>query len=187
MTITAIATIDNIEVTNSDLQLGVFIDNECRGAISLQYLEDLNRYFAYLMIWGNPEDANKKITFKSFEQYNGRELISNDTSIEYLANDIIGSTANPHVVKINSTSSSINNFYKNQESIYPNPVDGILFLKYDPKGIEEFEIIDNLGRVQYHSQAMNKNSVDVGFLMPGIYTVRVKHNGTNHMHRLIRK
>ncbi len=187
MTITAVASIDEMEVTNSDLQLGVFINNECRGSIALKYVESYNRYFAYLTIWGNPEDVNKKITFKSFNQTTDKELISNDMSLTYIPNEIVGSTVSPYVVKISSIASGIYELDKDMTNIYPNPVVNTLHFNYNPNEIDLFEIVDCTGRILNYTSTINKNSVNVDGLVPGIYTLRVTYKGENYVHRFIKK
>ena len=187
MTVTAVALIDETEVANSDLQLGVFIDNECRGSIPLQYVDSYKRYFAYLTIWGNPEDVNKRITFKSFNQATDKELISNDVALTYIPNEIIGSIVSPYILKISSIASGINELDKDLTKIYPNPVINTLHFNYNPNEIELFEIVDATGRVINYTGTINKNSVNVDELVPGIYTLRVTYKGENYVHRFIKK
>ena len=185
MTLTAVATINGKEVANTDLEIGVFIDNECRGSISLQYIAPYNRYVAYLTIWGNPEDINKKFTFKSYNQSTEIELISNDMTLAYSPNNIVGSTVAPFVISFNTTIT--NEMLLDGQAIYPNPVVNTLYFDYNPGEIEMFEIVDCTGRILVNNNNVNKNSVNVDGLVPGIYTLRVNYKGEKYVHRFIKK
>lgn len=187
MTVTGIAKIDNIEVANTNLQIGVFIDDVCRGAIELLYSSSKDRYFAYISVWGNASDLNKKITFKCYDPTSGKEIIAADKTLGFIPDNIVGSSANPFVINFSTTVTGEQKNDLNQHNIYPNPVVNTLYFNYDPKEIELFEIVDCIGRTQVYSKAMNKNSVDVGSLVPGIYTLRVTCNGINNVHMFIKK
>ncbi len=187
MTVTGIAKIDNVEVANTNLQIGVFIDDVCRGAIELLYSTSKNRYFAYISVWGNASDLSKKITFKCYDPTSGKEIIAADKTLGFIPDNIVGSSANPFVINFSTTVTGELKNELNEQAIYPNPVVNTLYFNYDPKDIEQFEIVDCIGRTQVYSKVMNKNSVEVGNLVPGVYTLRVTYKGIPYVHRFIRK
>ena len=76
---------------------------------------------------------------------------------------------------------------KDLTKIYPNPVINTLHFNYNPNEIELFEIVDATGRVINYTGTINKNSVNVDELVPGIYTLRVTYKGENYVHRFIKK
>ena len=185
MTVTSVALMNYYEIANTDFELAVFIDNECRGNITLQYVESYNRYMAFIMIWGNPSDFNKKITVKGYNSSNDQELTSVDESILFIPDNIIGTPANPHRVSFISTGLDLVN-NKNLK-LYPNPVNDILHVNYDAAGIEQIAIYDNLGRRLGNYVELNKNTLNVSNLLPGVYTIRVKYQGQSQIHKFIRK
>jgi hypothetical protein len=185
MTITGIASINNNEVANSNLQVAVFVGDECRGTATLKYVDSYKRYMAFLMVWGNMEDANKKITFKSFNTANTVELIADNQSLTFVPDNIIGTAVSPYQISFVSSSNAEVNM--NALKIYPNPVNDVLHFEYDPSSIQQLEIIDNVGRVMLSDKQMIRNSINVGHLTSGVYTLRIKQNGNVTNHLFIRK
>lgn len=188
MVVTAIIKIDNTEVRNEILEVGAFIDNICRGTIKLIYEPVIDKYVCYSNIQGDPfADSNKKITFKCYNSDNSKELESADKSIAFVAQTDIGSFENPYVINFSSVTTDQSDLNNGNKTIYPNPVINTLNFSYNPQGIERLEVVDCTGRTMVLSTAVNKNSIDVSDLIPGIYTLRVNYKGTIHSHRFIKK
>jgi hypothetical protein len=185
MTATCIASINNQEVTNGNMQVAVFVGDECRGTTTLKYVDSYNRYMAFLMVWGNMDDVNKKITFKSFNTSNNQELSLSDQSLSYVPDNIIGTPASPY--KINFVIAGNNVVNMDKLKLYPNPVSDVLHFDCNTNGIEELEVIDNLGRQLIGYTHVNKNSINVSNLAPGVYTLRIKYNGNVTNHIFVRK
>ena len=157
-----------------NMQVGVFIGDECRGSATLKYVDAYNRYFAYLMILGNTEDMNRKITFRSYDPVNTQEMIAVET-MSFIPDNIVGSTASPF--KIDYVISGTDDFKMNQFKIYPNPVSDIIHFNSNAELIEQVQVIDNIGRVLLSDSKITKNSLNIGNLIPGIYTLRIKCEG----------
>jgi len=181
MTATCTTSINNQEVSNSDMQVAAFIGDECRGTATLKYVDAYSRYMTFLMIWGNTDDVNKLITFKSFNPTNNQELSLSEQSLTYVPDDIIGSPASPY--KINFVVAGNTDVNMDQLKLYPNPVNDMLHFDCNPNEIEQVEVIDNVGRQLIGYSNLNKNTINVSNLVPGIYTLRIKYNGivTNHL------
>jgi hypothetical protein len=71
--------------------------------------------------------------------------------------------------------------------LYPNPVSDVLHFDCSPAGVEQVEIIDNVGRQLIGYSILNKNTIDVSCLFPGIYTLRIKYNGIISNHLFVKK
>ena len=71
--------------------------------------------------------------------------------------------------------------------IYPNPVINTLNFNYNPEEIDMLEIVDCTGRTQILRSAINTNSIEVGNLAPGIYTLRVTCKTKTDTHRFVKK
>ncbi len=184
MTVTAIAAIDNKEVSNGTMQVGVFIGDECRGTATLKYLDAYQRYMAFLQIWGNTEDMNSKITFRSYDPTNNQEMTAVQ-SLSFVSDNITGSPIAPY--QINFVISGTTDLDMNLLKIYPNPVIDMIHFNSDPGMIEQFEIIDNIGRVLVSDCKINNNSLNVGNLTPGVYTLRIKCNGKTSNQMFVKK
>ena len=141
MTVTAVASVNDIEVANDNMQVGVFIGDECRGSATLKYVDVYKRYMAFLMVWGNTDDINSKITFRSYDPVNSQEMISVE-SMSFIPDNIVGSTISPY--KIDYMTSATSDLEMNKFKIYPNPVNDIIRFDSDHTSIEQIEIIDNL-------------------------------------------
>jgi len=188
MLVTAIVKIDDVESANENLQVAAFIDNTCRGTINLILDPSTNRYYAYVTVQGDGvTDVNKKITFKCFNPAANKEFDAVDKSIGYISDSSIGSAESPYVMLFNNISSNPSDLFVNTYSIYPNPVISTLNFSYNPQGIERLEVVDCTGRTMVISTTVNKNSIDVSDLMPGIYTLRVNYKGAINSHRFIKK
>jgi len=185
MTVTGVAAINSSEVANADMQLGVFVGDECRGTVVLKYVDTYKRYMAFLMVWGNMDDVNKKITFRSYDPTNSQELIAVDQSLSFVPDNITGSPASPYRISfITSGNAQVD---MNKLKVYPNPVTDMLHFDYNPSGIQQLEVVDNMGRILFNDTHVMKNSMNVGNLVPGVYTLRIKYNGNLSNHLFIRK
>jgi len=71
--------------------------------------------------------------------------------------------------------------------IYPNPVINTLNFNYNPEEIEMLEIVDCTGRTQILTGTINKNSINVDNLAPGIYTLRITGKTKTDIHRFVKK
>ena len=133
------------------------------------------------MVWGNVEDVNNKISFKAFDSLSNSEMISDDLSLSFVPDDITGSPDSPY--KISFVRSGINSPNNSRLSLYPNPATDVLHLNYEAAKIEQIEVYDNMGRKLGNYVEMDKTSINIGGLVPGVYTLRVKLDGiqTNHM------
>lgn len=181
MTVTAVAELNGAEITNENVQLAVFVGDECRGTVNLKYVESLNKHIAFLMVWGNVEDINNKISFKAFDSLNNSEMISDDLSLSFVPDNITGSPDSPY--KISFVRSGINSPNNSRLSLYPNPATDVLHLNYEAAKVEQIEVYDNMGRKLGNYVEMDKTSINIGSLVPGVYTLKVKLDGiqTNHM------
>jgi len=187
MTVTSVAKINDLEVASTNVQVGVFIDDVCRGTVEFIYNSNKSRYIAYISIWGNTSDLNKKVIFKSYDVANNKEYTASDNVLDFVPDNIVGNAANPYTINFNTVNSNPSGLFMGKKAIYPNPVVNTLNFNYDPQGIERLEIVDCTGRTMVLSTAVNKNSINVSDLIPGIYTLRVNYMGTIRSHRFIKK
>lgn len=188
MTITAIVKIDDSEIASENLQVAAFIDNRCRGTINLILDPTTNRYYAYMTILGDGvTDLNKKITFKCYDPTTGNELVTTDNTLGYISDSNYGEATNPYVVAFYTLSSDNMDLVNKNRVIYPNPVINTLNFNYNPEEIVMLEIVDCTGRTQILTSTINKNSIEVGNLAPGIYTLRVTGKTKTDTHRFVKK
>ena len=100
MTVTAVLHFDDIEQRNASIEIGAFYDGVCRGSSKVQYVESLDRYYIFMMIYGYHGDS---ISFKCYDHNRNIELdMICKSFIEFKSNDIIGNASNPFIISFDS-------------------------------------------------------------------------------------
>lgn len=93
MTVIGVISFDDDEQRTASLELGAFCGDECRGSVMTHYEEILDRYYVYLMIYGNHDDS---ITFRCYDHNLNKELdMASESHIIFRTNDMIGSVNDP--------------------------------------------------------------------------------------------
>lgn len=118
MTMVAVVEMDGVELQGEYFELGAFANGECRGSAKLMRIDALNRYMAFLTVYGDSPDEI------FFGLYNGKENDENYDSNEKIvfeANASEGNPMEPYVIRF----SGITGFNElNKEiKVYPNPVE----------------------------------------------------------------
>jgi hypothetical protein len=155
-----IATIDAKDITLSEnLEVGAFINGECRGTTRLLYVEPFDQYMAFLTVYGHDDEQIQ------FMVYDGNQTYTMDNQITYKTNLIAGNVKQP-VVLHQSTNNGV--------VLYPNPVKaGEMFQIMMPEntGVVTIELIDATGRMVLRSNDVHIVSTDG--MVPGVYTIRI--------------
>mgnify|MGYP003548294281 FL=1 len=93
MTVIGVISFDDDEQRTTSLELGAFCDDECRGSVMTHYEENFDRYYVYLMIYGNNDDS---ITFRCYDHNLNMELdMASESHVIFRTNDMIGNTNEP--------------------------------------------------------------------------------------------
>jgi len=172
MTVTAVVTVNDNELATTNTQMSVYIDDECRGSAKLQYVAAYNRYMAFIMVWGNKEDMNKTITFKSLNLTNNEEHTAINGSLGFMPETINGTAANPYAIRFYSVITSTYNEKAHKLMVYPNPItdafriDGL-------NAISTLSLTDVSGRILLLKQVSDHESVSIHTLPKGIYVLKI--------------
>lgn len=94
MTMVGVVKIDGEEQRTPYLELGAFCGSECRGNTLMHYVPAMDRYYAFLTVYG--EDMNT-INFKLYDHYNGYELDRRAPLFAFVADTICGNPGDPYV------------------------------------------------------------------------------------------
>lgn len=115
MTVTAIIKVDDIIQNASNLEVGAFCGNECRGTKRAKYHPECGLFIAIFNVYGENDDL---IKFKLYDHNQGEELKYKCTShFDFEANTTQGSTDDPYEIKFfsavtqNSELAKNNNWY----------------------------------------------------------------------------
>ena len=100
MTVTSVVVLDGEEVRSSQVEIGAFSGEECRGSTFLQYVPGEDKYIGFLVVYG---EGSEKITLKAYDHEEGKEYAANNAAISFSANAIHG-TPDFYVVEIGDPS-----------------------------------------------------------------------------------
>jgi hypothetical protein len=175
MTVTSIATIDNNEIANGDIQLSAFIGTECRGTTTLKYVESTKRYMVFLMVWGNAEDVNKTITFKSYDPISTNELTAINATLKFIPESITGSPTNPYSIDFAKKITEINVINNKNIEVYPNPIIDAFRIK-GLVGIANINLTDMNGKILIHRQVNENEAISTQTLPKGMYLLQITNN-----------
>ena len=163
MTVTAVIDMYGEELRSDDYELAAFVGDECRGSVKLMYVEPLDRYVAFLTVFGEaPEEVHFVLT-------NGNEPQWSDDPLTYTSDAIIGTLTAPVIIHFSTTGVNDNVVHA---VVYPNPSTGIFDIKGE--GLRKIEVINNYGQVML-SKECEKDSyrIDLGDYAAGTYLLRI--------------
>ncbi len=95
MTAIGVICFNGEEQRSESLEIGAFCGDECRGSSIAVYEEMFDRYFIYIMIYGEHDD---EITFRCYDHRLNLELdLIQETSINFQVNGMIGTIVDPFI------------------------------------------------------------------------------------------
>jgi len=169
MLITAVVEIDGTELRSEDYELAAFANDECRGSVKLTYIEPLNRYVAFLLVFGDKaEDLHFVLT-------NGTRTSLSDHLVSYESDGTVGTLTEP--ITLNFSTLNMENGLQKPISIYPNPTTDCF--NVEGVGVLKVEVMDAIGQVILSEEAENGFvQISLGDRATGAYLLRVvTHDG----------
>ena len=166
MLITAVVNMSGTELRSEDYELAAFVGGECRGSVKLMYVEPLDRYVAFLLVFGDEAES------VSFALTDGSETLWSGESMVYSSDALIGTASSPATIHFGN--SGVDESEQLNASIYPNPSDGTINIQCE--GIEKLEVINMYGQVILSNEAkcdfqkVNLSDETDGVYMLYIYT-----------------
>ncbi|MBR6847615.1 MAG: T9SS type A sorting domain-containing protein [Bacteroidales bacterium] len=177
----AVVNIDGEEQRGENLELGAFVNGECRGSARLRYFAPLDRYYAMLTITGQEDDV-VEFHLVDTDILDNEEISLNQ--VIFKKNAVVGRLGKPYEVHFGEGGLITSNM-----AMYPNPVEKghefSLDIPHD-ETIIEIVITDALGtQVRHEAGAVNAKSVK-GLPAAGVYVIKaVAKSGTTYHGRLI--
>ena len=178
LNVTATVSIDGEEQHYEHLELGAFVNGECRGSTRLRYFEPLNRYYALLTVVGK---EGERIEFGYFDSETGKYDLFADEAIVFEADAIIGKLNTPFEVHFQTN----NPTQARPLGIFPNPVNvNQMFLLAIPQdeNVDEIIITDLLGSVVRKESGMANVKDIKGLPTVGVYMVEAVTRSGNVYH-----
>ena len=165
MTMMAIVELDGMELRSEEYELAAFAGNECRGSIMLMYVEPINRYIAFLTVFGEGEET------LCFRLTDGMEMAFSDDELSFVADGAFGTLAEPYIISFRGLT-GIENGMTTSVKVYPNPSDGVYHI--EGQGINKIEVYDGLGQLIYFKEGCNDFMLlDLKNRANGVYVLRV--------------
>ena len=163
------------EELRDNVEVGAFVNGECRGTAMLRYFEPTGRYYAMLSVAGEDGD---EIDFAMHDEESNLHLT-------FHMNDIVGSLDSPLQITFDSKNKNTN-----QAVIYPNPGNGnreFTVAVCDGEQISELMITNLLGELVY-SCSVNASSLKCNIAQPGVYVVKtICKSGNTYQNKLVIK
>ncbi|MCR5038280.1 MAG: T9SS type A sorting domain-containing protein, partial [Bacteroidales bacterium] len=181
LSVMAVVKVDSVEQRDEHLELGAFVNGECRGSVRLRYFAPLDRYYAMLTVSGQDGDL------VGFRLIHSESLEENETCGNHLVfskNAIVGSLGKPYEVRFGEAEDAMVDMV-----LYPNPVErGATFSLMIPSGetVTEVLITDVVGnQLRHETGAIDANSIK-GLPTAGVYVIKaVAKSGNTYHGRLI--
>ncbi len=154
---------DAVVNANETVEIGAFVNGECRGSAKLMYVEPLDQYIAFMTVYGENDDV---VTFNIYNEGNQFET---EEEVVFTDNAIVGKATAPFMLHISTT---------NSLSCFPNPVNKGEQLTVELNGqvdlngatLQVYNTVGSLIRTESISQS---SKTIEGMQTSGIYTVKV--------------
>lgn len=179
----AIVLVNGEEQNDSNIEIGAFINGECRGSAKLEYDNYYNRYFAMFTVTGCEGDV---IHFGMYNPTTGVVCEKCETNLPFITDDIVGDFEEPFEIKFRTNTEMAKN---GNVASFPNPVErnqpfSILIPENDD--ISEFLIYNTLSTVIRHETGRIKSTSINGISVPGVYMIKVIcQSGNVYFNKLI--
>ena len=167
MTVTAVVKLEGTELRSETYEVAAFVGNECRGSVKLMYVAPIDRYVAFLAVFGEPGDE------LSFHLTDGVDTSLSEEGMTFVTDGSVGSLSNPATLRFGTL--GVDESLSNSISIYPNPSEGLFLVK--GQGMKNVAVFNVYGQCVL-SEAINSDelTIDMRHLANGIYTLRVITN-----------
>ena len=162
----AMLSVDCQEVRTDNVELGAFVDGECRGSAKLEYFEPLNRYFAVMTVSG---ENGEQIDFGFVDLKSETTNFSCNNHIIFESDAVVGTLDDSYVIDFNTGGESFSDL-----NLFPNPVEKNTSINIDIptfETISEVVITNVLGSSLRHIYGA-ANIID-GISTAGIYNIQI--------------
>jgi uncharacterized ubiquitin-like protein YukD len=178
MTLTAVVEMDGEELRSEDYELAAFVGDECRGSVRLMYVEPIDRYIAFLTIFG---EQDEELYFQLTDGIAG-SLASDQMA--FAADGIVGTLDNPFVMHFGTL--DVDESALANVKVYPNPSEGIFNI--EGQNIRKVEVFNAFGQSVYSKETENGfMKLDLTNRAAGIYLIRIVTNDGILNHQIIKK
>ena len=164
MLVTAVVDVGGHELRTEDYECAAFVGDECRGSVKLTYVEPLDRYVAFLLVFGDEAESFR------FALTDGNETLWSDESMVYSSDALIGTASSPATIHFGILGMDEN--AQLNALVYPNPSDDVFNIRC--VGITKVEVLNLYGQVVVSKEVICDNyQLDLSDCSTGTYLLRV--------------
>ena len=164
MTVTAVLELGGEELRSADYELAAFVGEECRGSVKLMYVEPIDRYVAFLTIFGDQQETLQ------FRLTDGTQVGFSSEKMTYAVDGSIGTLKEPAVLHFGTL--SVDESATANVMVYPNPSEGLFNI--EGQGIRKVEVFNVFGQVILSKEMENDFlQIDLTQRPSGIYLFRI--------------
>lgn len=163
MLMIAVVNLDNEELRSDNVEIGVFNGETCRGAVRPFYVESLDQYIVFLTMFG---ENNEPYSFRLLDE-TGNVYESNEASVSFKADAVIGKLHSPFALNFNSKES-----FAGALNLFPNPVNRGEMVNLTLPADGTVEVVNVLGSTVKRVR-MAEGTQLAADMAPGIYTIKV--------------
>jgi hypothetical protein len=185
MTVMAVVETEGEELRSDSHELAAFVDGECRGSVRLLYVEPIDRYVAFLTVFGEMGDALE------FRLTDGTEAWVSADMLSFASDGVVGTLASPKLLHFGTLGVGET---MPMVRIYPNPArtrETLNIALPEASGRLTVEIGNMLGVTVFKGEVVvEPTSVaritlpDVA--LPGTYVLKATaHDGTVYYGKLV--
>lgn len=191
MAVVAAVSDDLLPMAGKQLAVGAYVGNELRGQGHLVYIEALEAYRAFVLVYSDGQE-HETITFKRLDTASG-EAVDMAQEVAFAVDGVAGTVEEPLMLRGTSASAAELPTTFALEANYPNPFNPTTMIRYAvPEASEvELAIYDVMGRhvmtlVEGEQQAGRYEVVFDGHaLASGVYIYRMRAGSFVRARRMI--
>ena len=184
MNVIAVVTVNGEEQQGEELELGAFVDGECRGSAVLKHFQPTDRWYAMLTVTGADGD---QIDFGIIDKGKGMVSMASDRSLAFQANAVVGELDEPYTIGFGTLGCVENNLMGTMH-IYPNPIErntAFSIVMPETETVRNIYIVNMMGEVVAHETNLTRS---LSMQASGVYTIKVVcHSGNVYVGKLIVK
>ena len=169
LSIMAVVEVDGEEQRDEALELGAFVNGECRGSAKLYHVATLDRYIAFLTVTGQD---GEQVEFRLLDESEATRVSSD--RITFSSNAIVGNLDSPFPVHFGAMNDLAE--MQGNVNVYPNPVDrNTPFILSIPEEetVAEVLVVNAMGEVVTKETSNVARSTMEGLPTAGVYMVKV--------------
>lgn len=178
MTVTAVLEVEGEELRSDDYELAAFVGEECRGSVRLMYVEPIDRYVAFLTIFGDQQETLQ------FRLTDGTQDGFSSENMTYSVDGSVGTLNEPAVLHFGTL--TVDESANANVMVYPNPSEGLFNL--EGQGIRKVEVFNAFGQLILSKEMENGfMQVDLTRHSSGVYLLHIITNDGVLNNQLIKK